>query len=59
MNVTIERIHQILGNLIRSYNIQETYADDDDPLMGILAAEMFAVRTTYQYMILPINHLVN
>ena len=72
-NAIIERIHQILGNLIRSFNLHNTYVDDADPWMGILAATAFAVRATYhrtkqkspgqlvfgQDMILTINHIVN
>ena len=73
VNVTIERMHQVLGNLVRSYILQETYIDYSDPWMGILAAAAFAVRSTYhrtkcqilgililgQDMILPINHIEN
>ena len=54
-------------------NLQETYVDDAETWMGILATEDFAVRSTYhrtkqknpgklvlgQYMILPINHIAN
>ena len=50
-------IHQALGNLVRTYNLQETYVDDADPWMGVLeaataaaaaaAAAAFAVRSTY------------
>ena len=46
-NAIIERINQVLGNLVRTYNIQETYVDDADPCMGILLAADFAVRSTY------------
>ena len=46
VNATIERIHQVLGNLVRTYNLQETYVDDADPFMGILAAAAFEVRST-------------
>ena len=70
-NAIIERIHQVLGDLVRTYNLQETYIDDADPWIGILAAEAFAVRSTYHTtkgkipghivfgrdMILPINHV--
>ena len=28
---TIERIHQVLGNLVHSYHLQETYTDYADP----------------------------
>ena len=43
-NITIEIIHPVLGNLLRTYNIQETYVDDADPWMGILAEAAFAIR---------------
>ena len=70
---TIEIIHQVLGNIVRTYNLQEIYVDDADSWMGILAAAAFAVRSTYhrtkqtnsgqlvfgKYMILPIYHIVN
>ena len=47
-NATIEQIHQVLGNLVITYNLQETHVDDSDPWMGILAAADFAVRITYR-----------
>ena len=47
-NTTIEIIHQVLGNLVRTYNLHETYVDDADPRMGNLAAAAFAVRSKYQ-----------
>ena len=46
-NTTIERIHQLLGNLILALNLHDTYVDDSDPWMRILAAAAFAVRYTY------------
>ena len=42
-NTTIGRTHQVLGNLVRSYNLQETYVDYADPWMVILAAADFSV----------------
>ena len=72
-NAITERIHQVLGNFLRTYNLQETYIDDSDPWMGILAEADFAVSSTYhrkkikipgrlvfgRHMILPINHIAN
>ena len=72
-NATIEIIHQVLGNIVNSYNLQETYIDYSDPWMGILAAVVFSLRSTYhqtkrkilvqlifgQDMILTINHIEN
>ena len=70
-NAIIEIIHQVLGNLAHTYNIQETYIDDADQWMGILAAVAFAELSIYHStkrkipgqlvlgrdMILPINHV--
>ena len=73
MNEIVERLHQVLGNLVRTYNLQETYVDDADPWMGILVAAAFAVRSTYHKtkgkipgklvfgrdMILPMNNVAD
>ena len=72
-NAIIERLHQVFGNLVRTYNLQETYVEDADPFMEKLAAAAFAVRYTYDRtkekipvqlafgrdMILPINHVAD
>ena len=44
-NAIIERIHQNIGNILRTFDIEEV--DKDDSWSGILAATMFAVRATY------------
>jgi hypothetical protein len=47
-NVMTERAHQMLGNSIRSFQLQDKpYYDPDDPWGGILAAVAFALRSTY------------
>ena len=46
-NAITERIHQVLGNLIRYFNLHDAYVDDAEPWMGILAAAAFAVQATY------------
>ena len=41
-------VHQTLGNLIRSFQLQDKpYYDPDDPWGGILVAIAFALRSTY------------
>ena len=30
-NAILERIHQVLGNLVQTCNITQTYVDEDDP----------------------------
>ena len=41
-NSIIERIHQTIGNIIRSFQIGQLEVDEQDPWSGILAATMFA-----------------
>ena len=45
-NATLKRIHAVLGNLVHTYNIKNTYMDEDDPWSGILAAESFKICST-------------
>ncbi len=48
MTRIVERAHQTLGNLIRSFQLQDKpYYDPDDPWGGILAAVAFGLRSTY------------
>ena len=47
-NAIIERMHQTLGNILRTFELHKS--DDlstEDPWSGILAAAMFAMRATY------------
>ena len=44
-NAIIEQIHQTIGNIIRTFDMSNII--NNDPWSGILAATMFAVRTTY------------
>ena len=71
-NVILERIHQVLGNLVRTCNITQTYVDEYEPWSGILAAASFAILSTtnslkgyspvqlvfFRDVILPIKHTV-
>ena len=45
-NSVLERIHQTLGNIIRSFRVNEIPVDEEDPWSGILASTMFATRAT-------------
>ena len=45
-NAILERIHQVIGNLVRTFNVQQTYVDKNDPWTDILAAAAFAIRST-------------
>ncbi len=46
-NSIIERIHQTIANIIRTFNMTQAEVNEDDPWSGILAATMFATRATY------------
>ena len=46
-NAIIERVHQTLGNMIRTFSVGDAYLPDQDPWSGILSATMFAICATY------------
>ena len=46
-NAIVERIHQVIGNNIKTFELGSNYLDKDNPRTGILAATAFAVRSTY------------
>ena len=73
-NTVLERIHQVLGNQVRTFNIStQTYVDKYDPWTGIFSVTAFAIFSTtnrkFFYspgqlifgrdMILPIKHRVD
>ena len=37
-NAILERIHLVVGNLVQTCYIKQTYAEEDDPWSGILYA---------------------
>ncbi len=47
-NAIVERVHQTIGNMIRTFEVYDNdELDDQDPWSGILASVMSAVRSTY------------
>ena len=40
-NIVLERIHQVIVNLVWTYNIHKTYVNKDDPWSGILMLTVF------------------
>ena len=46
-NSILERIHQVIANMIRTYELENVYMDKQDPWSGIIAATCFAIRSTY------------
>jgi hypothetical protein len=45
-NAIVERVHQLIGNIIRTFELENNYLDEDDPWKGILSATAFAIRST-------------
>jgi hypothetical protein len=43
----VERVHQVIGNIIRTFELQDNYLDEDDPWKGVLSATAFSIRSTY------------
>ena len=72
-NAIVERIHQVIANIICTFELEDNYLDEDDPWKGILSATAFAVRSTFHTtlrktpgqlvfgrdMILNIQHVAN
>ena len=46
VNSIVERVHQTLGNMIRTFSVQDMELDEDDPWSGILSAIAFSIRAT-------------
>ena len=45
-NAILERVHQTIGNIIRTFKIQQMDLDNENPWEGILSSTMFAIRYT-------------
>jgi hypothetical protein len=46
-NAVVERLHQVIGNIIQTFELESNYLDEDDPWKGILSAPTFAVTSTF------------
>ena len=46
-NAIVERIHQVIGNFIRTFELEHNYLDENDPWEGILSAMACAVQSTF------------
>jgi transposase InsO family protein len=46
-NAIVERVHQVVGNIIRTFELESNYLDEEDPWKGILSATAFAVQSTF------------
>ena len=45
-NIVLERIHRVIGNLVRTYNINKTYVHRNNPWLVIFTTAVFAVFST-------------
>ena len=45
-NSILERVHQTIGNIIRTFKVQDIVLDDENSWDRILASSMFALHTT-------------
>ena len=46
-NAIVERIHQVIGNIIQTFELENNYLDEENPWKGILSTTAFAVRSTF------------
>ena len=46
-NTILKRLHQVLGNMIRTHELEDAYVDEANPWGGIIAATCFGIRSTY------------
>lgn len=45
-NSIVERVHQVIGNMLRSFDLEEQTLDPKDPWKGYLSSVAFAIRAT-------------
>ena len=72
-NAIVECIHQVIANIVQTFELKNNYLDIEDPWKGVLSATAFAMRSMYhttlkktpgqlvfgQDMVFPIKHVVN
>ena len=46
-NGVIERVHQVVGDMLRTYELEESTLDANDPFSAIMASIGFAIRNTF------------
>ena len=45
-NATVERVHQTIGNMVRTFELEDNCPHEDDPWKQMLCATAFAVKAT-------------
>lgn len=46
-NSIVERVHQVVGNALRTFDMENQEFDDDNPFEEFLTATAYAIRSTY------------
>ena len=46
-NAIVERVHQVISNIIRAFKLEDNYLDEEDPWKDILSATAFTVRSPF------------
>ena len=46
-NAILERVHQVLGDCLRSFNLEDQQLDQEDPFEKFLTASAYAIRCAY------------
>ena len=46
-NAIVERIHQVLNDMIQTYELEETELDETNPFDEMLTSIAYAIRCTY------------
>ena len=55
LNAIVERIHQVIANMVRIFKLETNYLDVDNPWKEVLSATAFAVQSTYHTMLKKTN----
>ena len=45
-NAIVERVHQTIGNVIRTMELYDQELDQEEPFKGVISATCFAIRST-------------
>ena len=45
-NAIVERVHQTIGNIIRTMELYDQELDQEEPFRGVISATCFAIRST-------------
>ena len=46
-NAIVEKVHQVIANIVGTFELQINYLNEEDPWKGIFSATEFVIRSTY------------